>query len=306
VNTTNGQPVIEAFGLGKVIRGKTILEDVNLSVRAGEVLGFVGPNGAGKTTLIRLLAGLAQASAGEVRIEGKVVDGRGPGPESLGLLVEGPGFVEHLSGRRNLLMLARLRGVIGAEEVDAAMRQFDLDPDNGRAVSKYSLGMRQRLGLAQALMERPRILILDEPTNGLDVVGITKLRESIADEAARGAAVFLASHLLQEVEIVCDRVLMVQDGRVVDEIATAKHDQLGDGVRVRVSSPEHWERIASTFVAALLPEDQGDGAVGLIKPSGSVPELVRSLVALGVDIEEVAVHRTSLEDAFFSRIGRGS
>ena len=294
------QYAIEVRNLTKIIKGRRILDNVNLTVRAGEAVGFIGPNGAGKTTLIRILAGMSRPTEGEVRVLGQRVDGRGAGPSDIGLLVETPGFVEHLSARRNLRMLASIRGLIPADKVDETIRMVGLDPDDRRPVAKYSLGMRQRLALAQALMEQPRVLILDEPTNGLDVVGIAELRETIRQQLARGVAVFLASHLLSEVELACDAVLMVHRGRVLQQLSTDELSRATAGIRLAVSSEADWERVAATFPCERFP---APGRVqGILRVSAGVPEVVRQLVALGVAVEEIAPERISLERAFFAEI----
>ncbi|MGH8901144.1 MAG: ABC transporter ATP-binding protein [Egibacteraceae bacterium] len=295
------EPAIEVVSVSKRIKGRTILDDVSLTVAPGEVVGFIGPNGAGKTTLIRLLSGMARPSSGSIRVLGQPVDGRGAGPDGLGLLVESLGFVEHASGRRNLLLLASIRGRLSASEVDAAMREVGLDPRDRRPVAKYSLGMRQRLGLAQALMERPRVLLLDEPTNGLDVVGIAGLRDTIRQQASDGVAVFLASHLLSEVELASDRVLIVVRGRILQELSTHELHAAENGIRVRVATPGQWQKVAAAFTVAPLADDHETS--GLVIDDLPVPDLVRALVAMKLDVEEVAPHRASLEETFFQRVG---
>lgn len=295
-----GEPVIEAREIVKDIKGRRIIDGVSLNVAAGEVVGFIGPNGAGKTTLIRILSGMSHLTAGEARVCGRPVGTKGVGPQDLAVLPESPGFVEHLSGARNLEMLASLGGRITKDEVAEAIAACGLDPLDRRPVDKYSLGMRQRLALAQALMERPRVLILDEPTNGLDVVGIAELRKIIRNQAQDGVGVFLASHLLSEVEFACDRVLMVVDGRVLQELTTTDLRSAAQGVRVTVSHEEDWTAISTAFAAKRY--ESVKEITGVVRTDIPVPELIRTLVAMGVDVEEIGPHQTTLEEAFLATV----
>jgi ABC-2 type transport system ATP-binding protein len=292
--------VIEAREVTKIIKGRRILDGVSLLVAPSQVVGFIGPNGAGKTTLIRILSGMSRATSGEIRVCGRPPGSASADSVDLGLLPEAPGFIEHLSGRKNLTLLASIRGRVGRSEIDEAIRSCGLDPADRRPVSKYSLGMRQRLALAQALMEHPRVLLLDEPTNGLDVLGITELRRIIRTEAASGVGVLLASHLLTEVELACDRVLMVQGGRVLQELATTELQHAVGRVRVTVSTEGDWERLSEAFDAQRLPQD---GRIsGFLSTDLEVPALVRVLVGMGVAIEAIGPGGASLEEAFLARI----
>lgn len=295
-------PSIEARGVVKVLGGRRVLDDVSLTAESGEVVGLIGPNGAGKSTLIRILSGLARATDGEVRLLGAPPD-RIEGKQAiLGLVPEAPGFVEHMSGRRNLRLLASIRRRIGSEEVDGAIRECGLDPADRRPVRKYSLGMRQRLGLAQALMERPDVLILDEPTNGLDVLGITELRRIVRRRAEAGVAVLLASHLLTEVELACDRVFMIKEGRILKSLDVRELQRLIGLVRVSVSSDEDWRRMAARFDVRPSEADADGRPSGLVATDLSVPTVVRDLVAIGVSVEEIGPATATLEEMFLSTI----
>lgn len=296
-------PAIEARGVVKVLGGRRVLDDVSLTAECGQVIGLIGPNGAGKSTLIRILSGLARATDGEVRRLGAPPDRNERDPAILGLLPEAPGFVEHMSGRRNLRLLASIRGRVGPEEVDEAIRECGLDPADRRPVRKYSLGMRQRLGLAQALMEQPDALILDEPTNGLDVLGITELRRIVRRRAENGVAVLLASHLLTEVELACDRVLMIKEGRILRSLDVRELQRLVGLVRVSVSSEADWRRLAARFDAR-PSGGQADGhRSGLVATELPVPAVVRELVAIGVSVEEIGPATATLEEMFLATIG---
>jgi len=210
------QPVLSVSGLQKRVRGRTIVNDVSFQVRRGEIFGFLGPNGAGKTTTIRMLVGLIRPSAGEIYING--VDLRKYGQSALrqvGCIVENPDMYPYLTGRENLLQLARMQGPAAVERIDEVARLVHLDARLDEKVGTYSLGMRQRLGIAQALLGKPKLLILDEPTNGLDPAGIRELRTFLRALAKDGLSIFISSHLLAEIELLCDHVAIIRDGTVV-------------------------------------------------------------------------------------------
>ena len=208
-------PLASVRGIGKAYGGRHVLADVDLELRAGEVVGLIGPNGAGKTTLIRILAGLSDPTHGSGSVLGTELHTRRGRMPFLGLMTERPAFIETLSGRRNLELLFGIRGIVGRDAAESTLRRVGLDPDDRRPVRTYSLGMRQRLSLAQAIGESPPLVILDEPTNGLDPGGIIGMRALVRDLVDReGMGVLLASHLLAEVEAVCDRVIIMKCGRV--------------------------------------------------------------------------------------------
>ncbi|MGN7472067.1 ABC transporter ATP-binding protein [Brevibacillus sp. SAFN-007a] len=190
-----------------------ILEDVTLSVHAGEVVGIVGTNGSGKTTLLRLATGLVYPDKGHVYVGGKKIY---PGllgvlPTSVGAVIETPSFLPQYSGLKNLTLLASIRGKISQETVVSTMRKMGLDPSNKKAVQKYSLGMRQRLAIAQAIMENPDVLLLDEPTNGLDEQGVEIFSTVIQEQVQRGAAILMVSHHKEEIDKYCDRVFRLEN-----------------------------------------------------------------------------------------------
>src|SRR6266487_7071186 len=208
--------VIETTGLTKRYgSGVLAVSDLDLAVRRGEVYGFLGPNGAGKTTTLRMLVGLIRPTAGTARVLGQP-----PGVSGalgrIGSLIEAPAFYPYLSGRDNLRVVARFCGV-AEERVDAALEEVGMRARGSDRFSTYSLGMRQRLGVAGALIKEPEVLILDEPTGGLDPQGVVEMRELIRSLGQRGRTVMLSSHLLGEVEQTCDRIGVIQTGRLVAE-----------------------------------------------------------------------------------------
>lgn len=201
----------------KVIKGRTVLDDVSLELERGGTYGFSGVNGSGKTMLFRAIGGLIHLTSGSIEVFGQKIGSDMDFPSDMGIVLGSSGFMDEKTGRRNLEMLASIRGVIGLPEVDDIMRRVGLDPEDDRPFSAYSLGMRQRLSIAQAVMERPRLLILDEPTNALDVDGVGMVIELLLEEHGRGAIILVASHNEPKLESLCDRRFRMVGGRVAGE-----------------------------------------------------------------------------------------
>jgi ABC-2 type transport system ATP-binding protein len=294
----NGDVVLATHDLKKSFGSVAAVDGVNLEVRRGEVFGFLGPNGAGKSTTIGMLLGLLRPSAGRVEILGEPV---GPGHTGAlrrtGALLGSPALYPYLSGRDNLLLLARLAPGIGPERVDEVLAQVGLSEAAERKVSGYSTGMKQRLGLAAALLARPELLILDEPTNGLDPPGMRDMRELVRSLADGGLTVFVSSHLLHEVEQVCDRVAVLNRGRVV---AQGPVGELLGGktvVRVTVTAPQDAAAVLNKLpgVQDIKVNGRGFEVCGL---SGQA--VIAQLVASGHVPSEVTAGRGDLESVFLA------
>lgn len=200
--------VTKSFGVD------TILSDIDVTMEKGKVYGFAGNNGSGKTVLMKCICGFLPITKGRIRVGGKVIGTEIDFPKSLGVIIETPGFLPNLTGMRNLRILADLNKKIGEEEVRAAIERVGLDPDLKKPVANYSLGMRQRLGIAQAIMENPEFLILDEPFNGLDKHGVADIRALLLNLKAQGKTIILASHNSEDIRILCDRVYEMDGGRM--------------------------------------------------------------------------------------------
>lgn len=198
----------------KVIKGATILKNVNIELESGRVYGLQGPNGGGKTMLMRLVCGLIRPTEGEVFIDDKRLGKDMDFPPSLGLLLENPAFLPGYTGMKNLQMLAQLKNRIGVEQIRQTLLEVGLDPDDTRKYRKFSLGMKQRLGIAAAIMEMPDLILLDEPTNALDEAGVEQICQLIRRERNRGALVILACHDAAVLERLSDDIFTVCDGRV--------------------------------------------------------------------------------------------
>ncbi|SEF36413.1 ABC-2 type transport system ATP-binding protein [Amycolatopsis pretoriensis] len=285
--------------------GTTVAVDaVDLAVREGDRYGFLGPNGSGKTTTVRMLLGLVYATSGEIEVLGKPVPKRVAEvlPE-VGALVEGPAAYPHLSGRRNLALLdAAGRGGgrrTRRRRIDEALEQVGLGGVDQRPVKAYSLGMRQRLGLAGALLRKPRLLILDEPTNGLDPQGIKEIRELLVELNAAGTTVFLSSHLLAEVEQLCTRVGVVDRGRLVleEELSTLR---AATG-RILVGTPDPAE--AAAVLDGQLEARDGDR---LVIRHADPAALNAMLVEAGVRVTSIRAEQRTLEEVVLDVTGPGS
>ena len=203
---------IEIHDLVKVFGQDSVLKGINRNFEAGKIHGVVGNNGSGKTVMFKCICGFLQPTGGRVFVQGKQIGKDVDFPEDLGLIIETPGFLPQLSGLRNLEILASLKRKIGLKEVAAVIRRVGLDPLSTKPVGKYSLGMRQRLGIAQAIMEDPSLLILDEPMNGLDKHGVAEMRELFKSLATDGRTILLASHNIQDIDALCDTVCEMDAG----------------------------------------------------------------------------------------------
>ena len=202
----------------KIIRGRTVLDDVTLSLPRGGIYGFSGINGSGKTMLFRAISGLIHLTSGEIDVFGQRIGDDVDFPRSLGLVLETTGFWDESTGMKNLLMLASIKAVVGKREVRKALERVGLDPDDKRPFSTYSMGMRQRLTIAQAIMEAPELLILDEPTSALDVEGIETVSRIVREEHERGCTVLVSCHNEPALEALFEREWRMVDGHVAGEV----------------------------------------------------------------------------------------
>ncbi len=294
--------MIRTRGLTKRFGSLTAVDHVDLDVGVGDVYGFLGANGSGKTTTVRMLLGLVLATSGTVELLGRPMPKEGRDVlRSVGALVEGPAAYGHLSGRTNLRLLDASGPATGGarsrrRRVDDALEQVGLGGVGSRPVKAYSLGMRQRLGLAGALLRQPRLLVLDEPTNGLDPQGIREIRELLARLNAAGTTIFLSSHLLAEVEQLCSRVGVLDRGRLVlqEQLATL---QAPTG-RTMLRTPD----VASVVAVLDGGVEARDGDRLLIR-TADVAGLNARLVAEGIRVLELGPERRSLEDVVHERTG---
>ncbi len=209
---------VELCDVTKIIRKRTIIDHVSLSFPAGQVSGLRGVNGSGKTMLMRLVAGLILPTEGQVFIDGKQLHRELSFPPSIGALIENPAFLDGYSGRDNLKLLADIQGKIGEREIDEILQTVGLAGAGKKKYRRYSLGMKQRLGIAAAVMERPEIVLLDEPTNALDSEGVEMVRQLVKQEKERGAAVIIACHEWETLKLLSDVVHVIENGRITESI----------------------------------------------------------------------------------------
>ena len=286
---------------GKGDSARLAVDRVSMTVRRGEVYGFLGPNGAGKTTTLRMVLGLIRPTAGSATVLGRPA-GEPEVTARIGALIEGPGFYPYLSGRDNLRTMARYRGLPDAD-ADAALERVGLADRGKDRFKSYSLGMKQRLGVAAALMDGPDVIVLDEPTNGLDPAGMADMRALIVDLAKGGQTVLLSSHLLAEVEEICDRVGVIARGQLLVE-STVSALRGGRRLRVLATPVDRALAIAMRLAGEDAVQLEHD-AVLLDVPPERTPAVVRALVEEGLDVHEATISERTLEDVFFEMTDTG-
>lgn len=298
---------VQIRNLTKRIGDKAIVDDLSFEIHRGEVFGFLGPNGAGKTTTIRMMVGLISKSHGDVLIDGiDVSKNFKEAMKHIGTIVENPEMYKFLTGHQNLVHFARMSQGVTRQRIDEVVTQVGMADRIHDKVKTYSLGMRQRLGLAQALLRKPDILILDEPTNGLDPAGIRELRDYLRNLAqSEGLSVVVSSHLLSEMELMCDRVAIIQAGKLIDvrpirelgqaegyvEVTAVEVDDVAAAVEALKSShPDVQTAVNGSNVEFAVERVQ-------------IPEVVRALAAAGVNIFGVRSMNKSLEETFLELTG---
>ncbi|ASW44308.1 ABC transporter ATP-binding protein [Clostridium isatidis] len=298
--------ILEVKNLKKTIGKRDIIKDISFSIEEGEIFGFLGPNGAGKTTTIRMLVGLIKPTSGNISICGYDLQKDTENAlKEIGAVVENPELYKYLSGRENLMQIARIRKV-PKEEVNEVIRLVGLENRIDDKVRKYSLGMKQRLGLAASLLSNPKLLILDEPTNGLDPSGIIDFREIVKKAAKeRGMSVFISSHILSEVQNLCDRVAFINNGVIksVESIINNSMETETDIISLKIL-----ENINSNILSALdyvKSVKKIDDKFELIILSNKTPELIKYLVNNNYNIDEVFKLRKGLEQRYMELVEGG-
>lgn len=296
--------VLATHGLSKRFGEILAVDKLDLAVHAGDVYGFLGPNGAGKTTVIRMILGLIWPTEGNVEVLGKRVPGeREAALRHLGGFVDDPVFYGAMSARRNLWLLGEMSGTADPARIDEVLENVGLADRADTRVGGFSHGMKQRLGIAQALLHCPEIIVLDEPTSGLDPGGMRDVRELIRDLGRQGTTVFLSSHLLHEIELVCTRAAIVKRGRVVVEGPVDQLRPEGMAVKVVVGDREGAVDVLRALPGDPAVMDEGDGFL-ITMPDHDVPEMVRRLVAAEIDVRAVVpAPERGLEDVFLELTG---
>lgn len=289
--------VLTLENVHKIIGGREIIKGISFSIKEGEVLGFLGPNGAGKSTTLRMIVGLSKPTSGRIEICGhSIVKDYVRAMSSVGCIIEGPDLYGYMSGMDNLKMLAAMDKSITEKDILAAVKLVDMEKHINDKVSTYSLGMKQRMGLAQALMNHPKLLILDEPTNGLDPAGINELRNLIKRlSKEEKISVLISSHLIAEIELICDRVSIIKDGIVlknaaVEELLMTKEtffelDDNEKGVKILKENLGINAKINNGRIEAVVDENQ-------------ISEINESFIKEGLKLKFVDKKHKNLEDLF--------
>jgi ABC-2 type transport system ATP-binding protein len=299
------KPLVEVRNLSKTIGKKTILNNLNFNIYPGEILGFLGPNGSGKTTTIKIMLGMMKATNGSVVIDGYDIKKKyEKAIRNVGGVLENPEFYGYMSGYDNIKTNSRLYKGIDKDKIDGIIEKLELEDYINSKVKTYSLGMRQNLGIAQALIHSPKILILDEPSNGLDPRGIKNLRNLMRDLARiKNIAIFISSHILYEMELMCDRVIIINSGKFISEqkIKDRKIDVEIESSKV-IFTVNNFEKAYKIFVDLNLDVEIIDRTIEVKTVRERIPFLVKKLVKQNIDVFEVKMHKKTLEDMFLESI----
>ncbi|MCH5584112.1 ABC transporter ATP-binding protein [Shimazuella sp. AN120528] len=299
------KPVLSVEHLTKKIGGRTIVDDISFTVNPGEIFGFLGPNGAGKTTTIRMLVGLIKPTSGSIVIGGHNLQTHFlEAIKQVGCIVENPELYPYLTGRENLEHFARMIDNIDDDRIDEVVRLVELEKRIDETVKTYSLGMRQRLGIAQALLGNPQLLILDEPTNGLDPAGIRELRAFIRRLAQeQSISIFISSHILYEIQLLCERVAIISHGKVLKTAAVSQ--LVGDDSKVEWSLNPIPQAIKQFSELPYIRnvEQLGKESVMVHMPVEKIAETNQLLLASNIQVSAIRPMNQTLEDIFLEMTG---
>lgn len=292
--------ILEIKNVSKKIGKKQILKDITLEVKQGEIFGFVGPNGAGKTTLIKTMLGLYKQDSGSITINGfNIKTEFEKAMENIGAIIENPEMYDYLSGKDNL-KIYKMIGNVSDEALEEIIKTVKLENRINNRVKTYSLGMRQRLGLAQALISNPKLLILDEPTNGLDPIGIKELRELLKKiSKEKNISVFVSSHILSEIELMCDRIAIIDGGSLIEikDLKDKKQDAK-DKVLFEVSD----SKLASKYLNKQNYKNEVlDNYIVLETKKEEIPNINKLLVSNNINVFEIKKVKKTLEDEFIEK-----
>jgi ABC-2 type transport system ATP-binding protein len=294
--------VVQAARLTKRYGRQEAVRDVSFEVRRGDVFGFLGPNGSGKSTTIGMLLGLIAPTAGSIDLFGLGHERRAEGLARVGAIIETPAFYPYMSGYDNLVNLARLRPGVTRARVAEVLEIVGLADAAGKRFGNYSLGMKQRLGIGWTLLHDPELLVLDEPTNGLDPAGMLEVRHLILQLATQGKTIFISSHLLNEIEQVCDRVAIIQHGRLIAAGSVAELVGRQQTLLVRSATPQRVVEILSALDGVERLEARGNDVL-VVAPAVRSALINARLVGAGVEVDELKLVQQTLEEAFLAVTG---
>lgn len=291
--------VLELKNVSKSFGKRKVINDISLDVKEGEIYGFLGPNGSGKTTTIKMILRLIDLDSGTIIVNGYDTKKQfEKAMECIGAIVENPDMYKYMTGIENLKLHARIRNV-DEKRIDEVLELVELKDRAKDKVGKYSLGMKQRLGLALTLLHKPKVLILDEPTNGLDPAGIKKLRDILKEIAHKeGVAVFVSSHILSEMQLMCDKVAVLDNGKIVKkEEITSTQEEAIEKVEIRVKNTEKAVQILKEKFEVEAKTENGN--IEITIPTDKVPAVVKELAITDVEVRAVIPKEHTLEEIFF-------
>ena len=291
--------VLELKNVSKTFGKRKVIDNLSLEVKEGEIFGFLGQNGSGKTTTIKMILKLIDNDEGTIKVNGYDTEKQfEKAMECIGAIVENPDMYKYMSGIDNLKLHARIRNV-SKQRIDEVLKLVELDNRSKEKVGKYSLGMKQRLGLAITLLHKPKVLILDEPTNGLDPAGIKKLRDILKEISHKdGVAVFVSSHILSEMQLMCDRVAVIDNGKIVKiEEISSEEEEKTEVLDIKVKNIEKAQKILKEKFNLESKLEQNN--IEITVETEKVPEIIKELAIADVEIKAVIPKEHTLEEIFF-------
>lgn len=300
--------IIRTSGLTKIVKGKTLVSNVNLHIKKGEIYGFLGQNGAGKTTIMKLLTGLLSPTAGEIEVFGqRLTEESKSSLKRVGSIIEYPIFFEHLTAMENLMIHCEYLGFYDKSAMAQALDMVHLEGIEDKLVKDFSLGMKQRLGIARAIITKPELIILDEPTNGLDPIGIKDMRDLIRMlNKEYGISFLLSSHILGEMEQVVDRIGVINNGRLLNEVTLADiRKQRTDYIELVTSNVEKAVYLLENKLRISNMKIVQGNRIRIYDLSQSQTDISKMLVLHDIGIEEMQKHTSTLEDYFYNQIHGG-
>lgn len=300
--------VVQTNGLTKTVKGITLVSNVNLHIKKGEIYGFLGQNGAGKTTIMKMLTGLLIPSKGEILLFGKkLTETNKSGLKRVGSIIEYPIFFEHLTAMENLELHCEYLGYYDKKAITQALELVQLKGIEDKVVKDFSLGMKQRLGIIRAIITKPELIILDEPTNGLDPIGIKDMRDLIRMlNKEYGITFLLSSHILGEIEQIVDRVGVIQNGKLVNEVSLAEiRKQRADYIEIVTPDADRTAYLLEHELRIFNIKIVGDRRVRIYDVTQSQSEITKILILHDIELEEIQKHTSTLEDYFYRQIHGG-
>lgn len=300
--------VVQTNGLTKTVKGITLVSNVNLHIKKGEIYGFLGQNGAGKTTIMKMLTGLLIPSKGEILLFGKkLTETNKSGLKRVGSIIEYPIFFEHLTAMENLELHCEYLGYYDKKAITQALELVQLKGIEDKVVKDFSLGMKQRLGIVRAIITKPELIILDEPTNGLDPIGIKDMRDLIRMlNKEYGITFLLSSHILGEIEQIVDRVGVIQNGKLVNEVSLAEiRKQRADYIEIVTPDADRTAYLLEHELRISNMKIVGDRRVRIYDVTQSQSEITKILILHDIELEEIQKHTSTLEDYFYRQIHGG-